>query len=58
MKVYTVGSGFGYTNNLHAVLYANGTTDYFEIYSRNSSNETIEASLRGSHFSAHLIQQA
>ena len=56
-KTYTVGSGFGYYNSVNIVAYANGSTDYFEIYARNSSTDNVTAGTQ-SHFSGILISQA
>ena len=56
-KTYTVGSGFGYYNSVNIVAYANGSTDYFEIYVRNSSTDNVTAGTQ-SHFSGILISQA
>ena len=57
-RVYTVGSGYGYFNSMGNIIYANGTTDYFEIYCRNSAAETLDGSSGSSYFSAVLVRAA
>ena len=52
------GSGYGYTPSVSTIVYANGTTDYFEVYAGNSSTDTIDSGLRRSNFSAVLVRKA
>jgi hypothetical protein len=41
-------------------LYANGTTDYFEIYVRQESgvNKTVYSSVTGTYFQGFLVRAA
>jgi hypothetical protein len=56
-QTLTPGSGYGYNNGLSLVVQMNGSTDYLEVYCRNSSAEAV-ASGAYSGFSGCLLRGA